>query len=219
MTLHRTPSARRCGTLAAALVAIVFLAVSARALAANLLPGSGFDAPDDLTMHWGNLGPGKVWSSEDRLGSDSSGSLLMINGEDPGTGILLFSSCVPVVAGNAYDFGGWSYIPFLQPADGFAQVRIQWRETCPAGAFTGSEVAATSTTIGEWTLVEGEAEAPVGAGGARLALSNGKTSGAEGIGFEVYFDDVFLPEPGGAGSATGAFLALAALRRRARPRE
>jgi hypothetical protein len=203
------------------LAGLLFLAASNPAIASNLIPGSGFDAPGELTMHWSNLGADKVWSSDDRLGSGQSGSLLMINDEDPLTGILVFSSCVPVVPGEIYSFGAWHFVQFLQPAEGYAQVEVQWRESCPAGAFLPPVPTASSSAIGSWTLIEDQAEAPTGANGARLVLVDTKTAGAAGLDLAIYFDDAFLPEPSGVALGVTALLVLWVLRAsrdtRARP--
>jgi hypothetical protein len=69
--------------------------------AQNLIPFPSFDSSSDLTNGWGNLGPGKVWSSNDVDNSPTSGSLLIINDRVAGVGVLVFSPCVAVTEGRS----------------------------------------------------------------------------------------------------------------------
>ena len=181
------------------------------ASAQNLIPFASFDTSLDLQLGWGNLSEGKVWSSVDIDNSSSSGSLLMIHDQRAGSGILVWSSCVAVDEGQAYEFGGWHFTQFLQPGTGFARVTVQWYDSC-GGSFLDEE-SETSSVVGLWTEIAGRAVAPDGAGGARLQLVNGKTTGNEGEERRIHFDEVFLPEPGQATAGLAVMVALALLRR------
>ena len=71
----------------------------------------------------------------------------------------------------------------------------------------------SSTVEGLWTQISGQAVAPSGAGAAYLWLLNGKTTGDLGDDREIYFDEIFVPEPNGA--ATGlTFLVMLTLLRK-----
>jgi hypothetical protein len=70
----------------------------------------------------------------------------------------------------------------------------------------------TSTVQGDWTQLDASVVAPSGAGGVRLQLINGKTSGNLGEEREVYFDEVFLPEPDAEAAGLCAIVVLALLK-------
>jgi len=185
------------------------------ASAQNLIPFANFDMSSDLVDGWGNLGAGKVWSSVDVDGSPSSGSLLLINDKAALTGILVFSGCVNVNPGQTYDFGAWYFMQIFQPGSGSAQVQVNWYDLC-GGSFVGNTEMETSTTEGVWVQIVGQAVAPNNASGARLQLINAKSSGNPGEEREIFFDAVFLPEPGGAAAGLTAVLSLALVQRRTR---
>lgn len=205
---------RRSRVVSSTVALLLALATTpATATAANLLSGTSFDSPADLTTYWGNLGPHATWSALDVDGLSSSGSVLLSNTNSPGSAILIFSACVPIDPGKSYRFAAWHLTPGPQLATGFARVAVQWRESCPLGAFTGSDASSgASQTIGAWTELEGLAQAPLTAGGARLYVEEAKLTGLATDPFDVYFDEVFLPEP--TGGATAAVVALLAVRAR-----
>jgi hypothetical protein len=100
----------------------------------------------------------------------------------------------------------------FQPGEGFGQVGLQWYDSC-GGSFLGGDVRVTSTVQGDWTQLDASVVAPSGAGGVRLQLINGKTSGNLGEEREVYFDEVFLPEPDAGAAGLCAIVALTLLKR------
>jgi len=182
--------------------------------AQNLVPFSSFDTSADLANGWGNLGPGKVWSSVDVDDSPSSGSLLIINDLPAGTGALVSSSCIPVVEGGAYEYSAWYFMQFLQPGSGYAQVQLQWLDLC-GGTFVGGDLLDTAVVEGEWTEITGPVVVPPGVTGVRILLVNGKTAGNQGEDRDVYFDEIFLPEPDAATAGLAAVILLTRLRSRA----
>jgi hypothetical protein len=128
------------------------------------------------------------------------------------SGIPIISPCLPVTPGTTYQFSAWQYQPSPRPVTGYAQLILQWRESCPSGVLVGS-AEVSSHGFGAWTFVSGlPAQAPVGAYGARLWLTAVKTP-ASGT-FSVYFDEAFVPEPDEGASAFAAAASLAALWRR-----
>src|SRR5262249_23717011 len=155
-------------------------------------------SPVELTGGWTNLSSSESWTSLDVNADPSSGSVRIDNtAPDAGTIVPMFSVCMNVVPGETYAFSAWQFTPSPPLAAGSARLYLQWRESCPDGAFMGaSPVPADSAAEGVWTLVSGEAQAPVGATGAHLWLSVVKTPGASER--STYFDDLFVPEPGAA---------------------
>jgi hypothetical protein len=198
--------------------ALFFLAWPTLGSAQNLIPFPSFDSSSDLTNGWGNLGAGEVWSSIDVDSSPTSGSLLIINDLGAGAGVLVFSPCIAVSEGQLYRYGAWYFMQVFQPGSGFGQVALQWYDSC-GGSFLGGDVAVTSTVEGDWTQLDADVVAPAGAGGVRLQLINGKSTGNQGEQREIYFDEVFLPEPGAAAAGLSVIFALTLLRRRLRGAE
>jgi hypothetical protein len=139
---------------------------------------------------------------------------VIVSNDTPGAdvGIPIISPCLPVTPGTSYQFSAWQYQPSPRPVAGYAQLILQWRESCPSGALTGS-ASVNSYEFGAWTFVAGlPTEAPVGAYGASLWLTAVRTP-ASGT-FSVYFDEAFVPEPDGSASTFAAAASLAALLRR-----
>lgn len=195
--------------LAAALLA---LGTATRAEAGNLIPAPSFDTEGEFLANWENLSAG-TWTDLDFEDNLLSGSVIVSN-DVPGAdvGIPIISLCLPVTPGTTYQFSAWQYQPSPRAVAGYAQLILQWRESCPSGALMGS-TAVNSDEFGAWTFVSGSpAEAPVGAHGARLWLNAVRTP-ASGT-FSVYFDEVFVPEPHQRASAFVAAASLAALWRR-----
>ena len=195
--------------LAAALLA---LGTATRAEAGNLIPAPSFDTAVEFLANWENLFDG-AWTDFDFEENPFSGSVI-VNNDVPGAdvGIPVISPCVPVTPGTAYQFSAWQYQPSPRPVAGYAQLLLQWRESCPSGALLGSS-GVNSYEFGAWTFVERPPTvAPVGAHGARLWLTAVRTpvSGT----FSVYFDEAFVPEPDQSASVLAAAASLAALWRR-----
>jgi hypothetical protein len=91
---------------------------------------------------------------------------------------------------------------------------LQWRESCPSGAFTGGFESASSAATLAWSEIAGIGSAPLGANGARLWLIAVRTPAAGT--FSVYFDQAFVPEPDGRPAALAGVAGLAWVRRRRR---
>lgn len=180
----------------------------AHAQPGNLVLAPDFDSASDLTNNWSNLGTDKTWSPLDFEDSASSGSVSVNNtASSAGTGTLIHSTCFPVLEGDRIAYAAWQFTPSPPQGEGFARIALQWRASCPSGAFVGGDVNTISEAIGEWTYFSSEAIAPVGAGGARLSPSSVKITA--GGSYQVYFDHVFAPEPSAAASACAVALCLA----------
>ncbi len=192
--------------------ALLALATAAHAGAGNLIPAPSFNTEVEFLANWENTVFG-AWTDLDFEDKLSSGSVIVSN-DTPGAdvGIPILTPCLPVTPGTSYAFSSWQYQPSPRPVAGYAQLILQWRESCPLGAVMGSS-SVNSYEFGAWTFVSGlPAEAPVGAYGARLWLNAVRTP-ASGT-FSVYFDEAFVPEPHQRASAFVAAASLAALWRR-----
>jgi hypothetical protein len=207
--IERRGRTSRCGVLV-----VVALCASA-AHAQNLLPYPHFDAASDLTDGWSNLSAAESWTSLDVNDDPGSGSVAIENtSTTAGAGIGIFSVCVDVVLGQTYAFSAWQFTPSPPQAPGSARLLMQWRQSCPSGAFTGGDVIVDSPAEGAWAQVAGEAQAPLGAGGARLWVSVVKTTTTAKR--TAFFDEAFVPEPGTAPASIAAVAVVAALRVRRR---
>jgi hypothetical protein len=200
------------------LTLIAGLLAAGAAHAQNLVAAPDFDTANEFTSNWGNLGADKTWSPLDFESNAFSGSVSINNTASiAGTGTLVNSTCFPVLEGDRIAYSAWQFTPSPPQAEGFARIVLQWRASCPAGAFVGGDVNTTSEAVGEWTYFSNDAIAPVGAGGARLALNSVKITA--GGSYQVYFDHVYAPEPRAVASACAVALCLAsaATARRVRP--
>lgn len=195
-----------------ALLAGLVAAGVAHAQPGNLVPGPDFDSASDLTDHWSNLGADKGWSSLDFEEDPASGSVSINNTDSSaGTGTVVHSTCFPVLEGEPIAYSAWQFTPSPPQGDGFARITLQWRASCPSGAFVDGGVNTISEAVGGWTYFSSEAIAPIGAGGARMTLVAVKTTA--GGSYPVYFDHVFAPEPSGVASACAVAVCLASARR------
>jgi len=195
---------------------VVFALVATAARAQNLLPFPSFDSSADFTNGWSNISQNTFWfGGLDLEGNPSSGSLEIVNREtSAGIGIGVFSACVTVVPGDLYWFSVWQLTPSPQPASGNTLLGIEWRQSCPAGPFTGSDLYVSSTAEGAWTHSSGVDQAPLTAHGARLAMDVVKQPAGDTR--TTYFDEAYLPEPAtdaGALVVTATLIAIARRRR------
>jgi len=192
--------------------ALLALATAAHAGSGNLIPAPSFNTNVEFLANWENLSVG-TWTDLDFEENPFSGSVLVINdsvGAD--TGLPIISPCLPVTPGTSYQFSAWQYQPSPRLVAGYAQLFLQWRDSCPSGALIG-DTSVSSYAFGAWTFVESlPAVAPIGAHGARLWLTAVRTP-ASGT-FSVHFDEAFVPEPDGSASTFAAAASLAALWRR-----
>lgn len=193
-------------------VALLALATATRTEAGNLIPAPSFDTEVEYLANWENTTTG-TWTGLDFEENPSSGSVIVTNdtlGAD--VGVPIITPCLPVIPGRTYAFSAWQYQPSPRPVVGYAQVILQWQESCPSGALMGSS-SANSFEFGAWTFVSGlPAAAPVGAHGASLWLNAVRTP-ASGT-FSVHFDEAVLPEPDEGASVLVAAASLAAISRR-----
>jgi hypothetical protein len=194
---------------------LVILVAPFAATAQNLISGASFDSSSDLTSNWFNLDVNKVWVQVPDLdGSSQSGSVRMRNFGDtsmgsPGTLVI---TCLPVDPGTLYEFIIWFNITFnFQAATGVAQILVQWQDQC-GGTFLGGDVAVSSGEVGMWTQLQMVEQPPPGAGGARVSMVNLKQSGDTQVALEIFFDEVFVPEPGASTLSAAALAALLGLR-------
>src|SRR5262245_4413119 len=100
------------------IVATIFLAAvlvmaPVSAHAQNLLPNADFNT--DLAGWYTTAGT--TWTADDSDGSSSSGSLQIVVSEFKSTAI---TTCVPVTAGQSYDFGADIKLDFQGTAEGRA---------------------------------------------------------------------------------------------------
>lgn len=168
----------------------LLIGISVSALAQdNLLANPGFES--DFTG-WDQYG-GRIgeWSSEDADGSGSSGSALIGN-EDPSDGVvpLVLNQCLPVQAGQQYQFGGDVWVPPGQPAGtvGYVFVYPFTNSTC-AGVLGAFE--STGSSSGTWASTNGAITTGAGIQSILFAIGVFKPNG-EMADAEAYFDNLYL---------------------------
>ena len=168
-----------------------------------------------------------VAAPDDRLGNIASKAALVFDQSTLAGANYPFDpllnkegGCLPVVPGQSVRVGGWIRIPSGQDRTGTAQVAMAWFPSPECGAQPLFANTPVITTPGDWTPVDDTFEAPLGAGGASVALHSRKNE-AGGV-FTSYYDDLYvcLPEPGAAplGAATAFAVAALEARRRRRSR-
>ncbi len=162
------------------------------ASAANLLPQPGFDG--DVTG-WEQNG-GAYYGPTDATVCAQSGSLQVM--VDP-TGIgqtVMNNMCVPVTAGQKYDFGARVLLPVPLQSTG-ASIGVEWIEhTDCTGNLTKTEgPAADPARAGSWQSLSGSAVAPPNVTAAFLML---EVTEPPNMATSALFDDVYLASfPGG----------------------
>ena len=180
----------RFATMPSGVATIVFVAMlvvaPACARAQNLLPNADFDtdlAGWDTTI-------GTSWTADDSDGSSSSGSLQIVVSELKSTAI---TTCVPVTAGEAYDFGADIKLDLQGNAEGRAGVVARWEED--AGCGQESQVFPANTFLTsapDWTTQHITATAPDGAVAALVELRATKTGGSDGSTVTASLDDALF---------------------------
>jgi hypothetical protein len=184
---------------------VAFFAIAGSAAADNLLENPDFDLTP-VGNGWTTIGTGSVTHLTSFGEPEPSAQL---NAE--GTESIVLAQCRPVDDHTRYDFHLRSYTSF---ASGLStnEARVRWYmlEGC-----TG-EIGTLSASIveyppGEFTIRHRHHVLPPdGAQSARVELE----VVANGTATEVYWDAVYLPEPGATSLAFGAIAALAMRRRR-----
>lgn len=177
-----------------ALLAIFWLlASSAPGAAANLVSNAGFDENlDSWTLTAGSDFP-IDWSPQDVAGSPQSGSVRLRDRlEEAHTFVRGAHQCIPVVAGESYDFGAWARVPSGQDREGETIVQVTWYASseCDGPSLDRAIEFITTSTAG-WELLGRENQvAPAGSLRAKLELlSRGYDTGGT---FTALFDDAHL---------------------------
>lgn len=194
-----------------AVATIVWIAGAASAQGENLLVNGDFD--EDYVGWF--MAPSWVlheWSHEpDVNGVPTSGSLRQENVNDDGIKAGGMGQCVSVTPGQAYRFGGSTYVPSGQAAEGGAGIHFQWKGTpdCTdsgiGGAYGTDGVPglfdAWYSSQSDWLV------APATAHSAQIDLVSRKYDAAGT--FVAYWDGLFVvPE---ASATSLAIASLAAL--------
>ncbi len=169
-------------------ILLVGISVSAQAQD-NLLDNPGFAT--DFTG-WDQY-PGRIgeWSSEDADGSGSSGSALLGNeGTSDGVVPLVLNQCLPVQAGQEYQFGGDVRVPAGQPSGTAAYIfAYPYTNSDCAGAL--GTFKNTGSSSGDWVSRQSTITTGAGVQAILFAIGvfkpNGETADAE-----AYFDNLFL---------------------------
>lgn len=218
-------SRRRClGTrlgarLSARSAAGLVLLLAVPAAAQNLLVNGEFDAN---LAGWSNLDPveiGMAWSPQDPGDPTPSGSIEVVSTVSNG-GATGPSQCVDVDAGVPL----WMSVTILVPTQSFeylyADPFVRYFDTvgCGGGIELGNEFPIGQVSMGEgWKRIEGPL-APPAATRSVLAVLGVVKPVSVALPATVYFDAVFLPEPGSGALAAGAFVVLGLLAARSRAR-
>jgi len=186
----------------AAAFALGILDASAR----NLVENGEFHS--DL-VGWDNVGS-KHWSEFDDGDDPSSGSIEISNGEPPMTGSFV-EQCFAIEGGRVYDIAYSYHSSGEDGVGGRSQVQVHWwrEEDCTESA--GSDYI-DSWATNTWNDVQEIVFAPSDANAASIWLSSFKSYGEPGAPWIVYYDHVFMPEPG-ATAPLAAFAALGIARR------
>ncbi len=180
---------RRWGALLAVLV--IAALGSARAFPmGNLLTNPEFE---DGLVGWGKEGTATAIGISDELVRSGEGAGVFYDVTTSYGGRGLVSDSVPVVPGEVYSFGMWSFVQATDaPPEGYWRfVQLLWVDT--DGQVLGSHPAVGSRyeEAGEWTLSCLTALAPEEATGARLRL-RARRAGAQVPLADILLDDAFV---------------------------
>lgn len=161
----------------AAIVLLLAMMCSSRASMAagkNLVPNGTFDT--NLSRWTGNRGGcsmfgGLCWSSEDAVGSSTSGSVQMAASLFTEVAMRLTSSCIPVTGGDDYSFGVAAKSRyFYSPHDpgAYATATLLWsNDTACQSSLSGNEIRVLSNA---WKTTQQAVTAPVDAVAAYVRL-------------------------------------------------
>ncbi|HXC52360.1 MAG TPA: hypothetical protein VN634_15875 [Candidatus Limnocylindrales bacterium] len=180
--------------LAAGAVAAMLTVFSSPVFAQNLLPNADFDTNLD---GWDTT-VGTDWSPQDSDGSPSSGSLAIVVTEPKSTAI---TTCVPVTAGDTYEFGADIKIDLEGSAEGRAVIVVRWEADAACSQSLNDLLESTFlTSAPDWTTHHVTAAAPQGAVAALVELRTTKTGPAGGS-ITASFDDAVFQSLAIAGCA------------------
>jgi hypothetical protein len=201
-------------------IALIFLTLLAATpiAAQNLLTTPDFDAVGDVA-NWPDPFPDAnttiSWRSDlDVDGSPSSGSLRLensiTNGASDGP-----RQCLDL-GPDAYEFEAWVYNPTQTPQPR-ATLFIEYYSQPGCSNFIAQTTAHDSPILDDWELLSVAEQAPAGTASIGFRPESGSTSDPTTT--TVYYDALYLPEPGStSGLAAGAVLLVALRRRRRAPR-
>jgi hypothetical protein len=178
------------------LTCFLFLTLVSSSSAQNLLTNPGF-ATDTSGWTLGVSFMTASWENLDATGQSGSGSVLETSTVAGLTNGL--TQCVPVVAGQAYDFGARIMAPGGESNQFDANAEVVW--------YSGSSCRSTSLGTDDGAFVSGTSSvfvgtsasgkvAPAGAGSASLILALGVAPGAS-LPVSVSFDDAYFQPSGG----------------------
>lgn len=185
--------------------------VASEAAAQNLVVNGDFDTDLD---GWTNVGaPQSIWDEFDEFEDPNSGSLRIVNSSSAGTTTVV-RQCALAEADREFQVG-FTHVTFPDGAEGAARMRLIWyaNSTCE-GATSGIEIL-DSSIAGPWTRVEEIVTSPPATQSVLIELGARKTAGSASNDYRVYFDEIYVPEPGASASIAAIFaLAHMAQRRR-----
>ena len=166
-----------------AAVFLVFVLIPVSGFAQNELPNADFNTNLD---GWDTTFD-TVWSADDSDASASSGSLQIVVSDFKSTAI---TTCVPVTAGETYEFGADIKLDFQGTAQGRAGVVARW-EIDAACSQESSEFPANTflTSAPDWTTQHLTGVAPSDAVAALVELRATKTGGSPGATVTANLDD------------------------------
>lgn len=162
----------------------VFALVATGASAQNMLVNPDFDT--DVTTGWSGIG---VWDPMDAFGSPTSGSVTWINTWASG-GAIYHTQCVELGQDfEAYDLGGYAFIPSGQPGAGYTHIHVAFYSD--SGCVTQISGWATPDFSGldNWQSLARTDWAPNGVVSARIGLFNQKTSAGD---FQTFHDLIYF---------------------------
>ncbi len=202
-----------------ALVTALVLPVAA--LAQNLLVSADFDVASDIN-DWPDPfpAPDVVISWEpppmDVEGSPSSGSLrlqtsITNNGSDGP------QQCIAANPNVSYEAEAWLFVPTQvpQPAPTLGLFYYD-NPSCTGNFFDFEGHLSDSIELDTWKRIQFVTTTPPGTLGIAFRPLSGNTSVSTPV--AVFYDALYLPEPGGLGGMGFGFLIVAALARRRSPR-
>jgi len=181
-----------------ALVAAAVISIASPALAQNLLTNPGFSQSDQLGS-W-NPATGASWSPDDSHGNAASGSVQI---EINDITSIAISQCVPVTAGQVYDFGIDVRMGVQGQAFGKAGIVVRsYSDASCIHELPGfpDNAYVTPSFSTDWTSLHAQLAAKAAATAALVEVRATKTQGSQGATLTANLDEVVLQttsaEPG-----------------------
>ena len=166
---------------------------AASAWAQERLSNRFFDA--DISGWTVSPGGSASWSGDDRLGSLSSGSAILVTTRGQGTGDGV-SQCVAVEEGQDFLATAWGREPSGQSEPGLFRLLVQFffAPGCDDADFLQAQSCGlVNPVLDSWELCTVEGVVPQGAvSAAFLPIAHKGSGGVSGMPFEVHLDDVSL---------------------------